>query len=461
MPDYGQRVRYGVGIGGLWLVFMTTAFYLLYYYTDVLGLSGRTAGTILLIATLWDAVTDPLMGLLISRTKSRWGAYRPYLIFGAAPMAASFILVFSGLEAGNGQIFLFALLSQILFRTLFTIVYIPYTALIARLSPDANERASIASVKAFFTSLGALTVSFYGLPLVARFGAGNDSTGFLLTASLFGAISVLTLMTTGLGVRETTTAARGQSATDVEMNNTGGDLSLAQSLHALISNRAFMLVFFGVILFTGCYTVFNKATVYFFQYDYGDRDAARYALAAVSIAGLISPFFWAWVTHYRGKRFVWISGCILAAVSLLLLYALNMPELPLPVITGCYFATGCGIQAFLMTFYTITADAIDYGEWQRGTRPEAIGFGLLSFANKASLAIGGFVLGWFLDEIGYVAGREQPAAVLEGIRGLLIFGPVAGFLASAAVISRFPVTNALHATLVSELRKKKLTSASL
>ncbi|MEM1018926.1 MAG: MFS transporter, partial [Pseudomonadota bacterium] len=175
------RVGYGIGISGLWMVFMTTAFYLLYFYTDVIGLSPSQAGLIIFIATLWDGITDPLMGWLASRTRSRWGQYRPFLVLGALPLSIAFVFMFARPDWAAGQLFMYALITQLLFRTTFTIVYIPYTALIARLSTDADERASIASVKAFFVSLGTLTVSFFGLPLVRDFGGGDDVKGFFLT----------------------------------------------------------------------------------------------------------------------------------------------------------------------------------------------------------------------------------------------------------------------------------------
>ncbi|RMF07639.1 MAG: MFS transporter [Alphaproteobacteria bacterium] len=449
-----QRASYGVGIGGLWMVFMTTAFYLLYFYTDVLGLSGSEAGLILLIATLWDAVTDPAMGYLVSRTRSRWGQYRPYLIFGAFPMAVSFVAVFLRPDFVAGQIFLFALLTQIIFRTLFTVVYIPYTALISRLSRDANERASIASVKAFFVSAGALTASYFGLPLVAALGQGDDLQGFILTAGIFGGVATLTLMFTGFTVREKGAVGktRAEAAGEALFEDTS---SIKEALSGLFRNQAFLLVFFGVIMFTGCYTVLNKTSIYFFEYDYGDRGAVRYPLTAISVAGLVAPFLWAKVTHMTSKRFVWVSGCLLAAACLVTFYALGSQNLSLVWITAIYFMTGVGIQAFLMTFYAMTADAIDYGEWKTGQRVEAMGFGLLSFASKSSLALGGFALGFLLDEIGYVSKAVQSEDVLADIRLILVFFPTAGFLLSALIISFFPVSTQKHREIMKEIRNRK------
>lgn len=434
------RIGYGIGISGLWMVFMTTAFYLLYFYTDVVGLSPRDAGLIIFIATMWDGVTDPLMGWLASRTRSRWGQYRPFLILGAAPLSVAFAFMFARPEWAVSHVFVYALITQLLFRTAFTVVYIPYTALIARLSTDADERASIASVKAFFVSLGTLTVSFFGLQLIEDLGQGDDAKGFFLTALLFAGLSAVTLMFCGVVTRET--AVAGQE----RQRDTSSPL---EAVKATLKNPAFLLVFLGVVIFTGCYTTLNKTTVYFFQYDLGNRGDARWALSAISLAGLVSPFLWAKVTHKTSKRATWIMGCVLAASALLCLYVF-MPR-SLVVITALYFVTGCGIQAFLMTFYAMTADAIDYGEYLTGVRVEAMGFGFLSFANKTSLAIGGGLLGWMLTEVGYVAGGTQTEQTLVGIRNILVFIPAGGFLLSALVIAFFPVSTQTHQEVIKAL----------
>ncbi|MEM7569764.1 MAG: glycoside-pentoside-hexuronide (GPH):cation symporter [Pseudomonadota bacterium] len=437
------RVGYGVGISGLWMVFMTTAFYLLYFYTDVIGLSPSQAGLIIFIATMWDGITDPLMGWLASRTRTRWGQYRPFLILGALPLSIAFVLMFARPEWAAGQLFLYALATQLLFRTAFTVVYIPYTALIARLSKDADERASIAGVKSFFVSVGTLTVSFFGLPLVRDFGGGDDLKGFFLTALLFSGLSAITLLLCGTVTRET----------GIEGSTGRCDTSSPlEAIRATLKNPAFLIVFLGVIIFTGCYTTLNKTTVYFFQYNLGSRENARWALSAISLAGLISPFFWVKVTHWTSKRATWMIGCFVAAAALASLYV-TMPK-SLAVITALYFVTGCGIQAFLTTFYAMTADAVDYGEFLTGVRVEAMGFGFLSFANKTSLAIGGGLLGWLLGQIGYVAGAEQNPQTLEGIRSILVFIPAGGFVLSAAVIAFFPVSTQRHKEAVAAIEAR-------
>ena len=442
--SFSGKVGYGIGMSGLWLIFMTTAYYLFYYYTDVVGISPKQVGNIFLISIFWDAVTDPIMGWMASRTKTKWGKYRPYILFGAVPLVLSFILMFYQPDWAVGRLFTYALITALLFRTVFTIVYIPYTAMIARLSKDANERSSIAGFKTAFLAIGALTASYSGFPLVAKLGQGDDIKGFFLLAVLFGVIGAIAMLASAIVTREPVEDQDALSRRDTT------DLKLA--VKGLIGNTPFWLVFFGVLLFAGCYTVMNKTIPYFFQYDLGDRSLSKWIFSSVAIAGFISPVFWAYVTHRRGKKFVWIVGALLASAALMMIY--SMAPRNLLVLIAMFFTVGCGIQAILMTFYAMTADAIDYGEWKTGIRVEALGFGLMSFANKTSLAIGGWMLGNLLAGIGYVAKVEQSSETLLGVRQILSFAPITGFLLSALVIFFFPVTNLKHQEIRKELDRR-------
>lgn len=436
------KVGYGIGMSGLWLMFMTTALYLFYYYTDVYGISPAQAGLIFFIATMWDAVTDPLMGWIASKTNTSRGKYRPYILFGGVPLAISFLLMFVRPDIEGTGLFAFALATQLLFRTVFTTVYVPYTAMIARLSTNANERASIASVKSMFISVGAITVAFFGLPLVDILGGGEDQRGFFLTATIFAIVGAIAIVLCGSVTRE------GQSE-----NVLGTDTSSPlPALSLLFRNSEFLKVFIGVMVFTGCYAMLNKLTVYFFQYSIGDRSSARWALSAISLAGILSPLFWAYLTKLTSKRIVWIVGAALAASTLLAFYLLGPTSVV--TITGFYFAIGCGIQALLMTFYAMAADTMDFGEWKFGRRVEAIGFGVLSFANKTSLAIGGGLLGVVLSAVGYVPNEVQTPETLEGIRLSLALIPAAGFILSAIVISTFSLSAKRHGDIIQDLKNR-------
>ena len=436
------RIGYATGIYGVFLAWMTVAFYLLYFYTDVMGLSPTQAGLVFFIASMWDGVTDPVMGWLIERTRTRWGKYRPYLLLAAIPFTASFAAIFYVPDLKGQGLFVWALILHIVFRTLYTAVYIPYTGLIARLSTDADERASIAGVKGVFISLASLTISFLGLPAITYLGGEDEAVGFLRFALVCASIGTVALWVCFAVTRE---KAASDSARRPRV--TAGEM-----IGALVNNKAFLLTFLGVLLFTGCYTILNKAIVYVFKYDVGDRDAARWALSAIAVAGILSPALWVPVTHWTSKKFVWITGSLIASAALLAIYFGNVRSVPAMVVL--LFVAGFGIHAFLMTFFAMVADTADYGEWKSGHRVEAPLFGLVSLANKTSLAVGTWVLAILLERVGFVANIDQTPETLTGMRQIMTVVPIFGFLASAAVIAFFPFNTAEHRDMLADIRSR-------
>ena len=439
----GGKIGYATGIYGVFLAWMMVALYLLYFYTDVMGLSATQAGLVFLIASMWDAVTDPLMGWLIDKTRTRWGKYRPYLLLAAIPFAATFAALFYVPDLTGNNLFVWALVLHIVFRTFYTAVYIPYTGLIARLSTDADERASIAGVKSVFISLASLSVSFFGLPAVTYFGGENEAIGFLRTALVCAFLGILALWVCFWRTHEPQT----------NESTSPAKVTIADMVKALTSNRAFLLIFIGVLLFTGCYTILNKSIVYIFKYDIGDRDAARWALSAIAVAGILSPAIWVPITHWTSKRFVWISGCLLASASLLVIYVAEIRAI-VPLVIALFIG-GCGIHGFLMTFFAMVADAADYGEWRSGHRVEAPLFGLVSLANKTSLAVGTWALAYMLDGVGFVANADQSPETLSGMRQIMTMVPVVGFVASAIAITFFPFNTAEHRKMMSEIEARR------
>jgi GPH family glycoside/pentoside/hexuronide:cation symporter len=423
------------------------ALYLMYFYTDVLGLSPADAGLLFLIASTWDAISDPIMGWLTDKTRTRYGRFRPYLLFATPPFAASFVALFYAPGFEGQGLFFWALAAHIVFRTCYTAVYIPYTALIARLSSDADERASIAGVKSAAISLGSLTVSFFALPAITALGGADEAKGFLQFALLCACGAITALWLCFAFTRERVDAEASASKT----------FPLRDIPRALIHNVPFLLIFLGVITFTGCYTILNKSVVYIFKYDIGNRDAARWAISAIAVAGILSPLAWVRITHTTSKRTTWILGCVIACVGLLIIYFSGTNDIA--TLTFFFFVTGCGIHGVLMTFFAMAADTVDYGEWRDDRRLEASLFGLISFANKVSLDVGTWLLGVLLTAVGFEANVDQSQQTLTGLRQIMALAPIVGFAASAAIIWFFPFNTQQHRDMVAELARRKAKDA--
>jgi GPH family glycoside/pentoside/hexuronide:cation symporter len=170
----------------------------------------------------------------------------------------------------------------------------------------------------------------------------------------------------------------------------------------------------------------------------------------------LSPAIWIPFTHWTSKKTTWIVGCLISTIGLVTIYVAEIRAI-VPLVIVLFF-TGCGIHAFLMTFYAMVADAADYGEWKSGKRIEAPLFGFVSLANKTSLALGAWIFAIMLEDIGFVANVEQSAETISGMRWIMTIAPLGGFLASAAVIAFFPFDTKQHKAIVSELQGRKRTT---
>ena len=188
------RIGYGIGDIAICLYWSGVGLYLLYFYTDVVGISPLLAGWIYALGIAWDAITDPFMGYIAERTRTKMGSYRPYIFYGSIPLALSFILLLWVPPFEGSLLFIFLLAVNLVHRTCFTIVSVPYSSLTARITDDSDERTKLTTARMLAASFGTLTVSAFGFPIVLWFGGGEEALGFVLTfeqALLIGLLHLL------------------------------------------------------------------------------------------------------------------------------------------------------------------------------------------------------------------------------------------------------------------------------
>ncbi|MEQ8514379.1 MAG: MFS transporter, partial [Chromatocurvus sp.] len=263
-PSLRVRLGYGIGIYGPMLGWVAGIQYLLYFYTDVAGIDPTRAGIIFMAGMVWDAISDPLTGYLADRTHTRWGRYRPYLLFGAAPFGLSVFLVFSTPSGtSDSAVFWYAMLTSLLFRTAYTVVYMPFTAMIARMTMDYDARMSLTASKTMFTTLANLTISVFFFLLVIRLGGGDEAQGFSRAAAVAGALGALTTWICFAATREGAIPARTSSRAGFGFAATMG------GVRHLLSNRAFVFLFLGVATFGGFYGMCLSSVVYVAKYWLG------------------------------------------------------------------------------------------------------------------------------------------------------------------------------------------------
>ena len=438
--SWGQKISYGSGDFAFNLYWQGISLYLFYFYTDVLGLPNALAGIIYAIGSFWDAGTDPIMGYLADRTRTRWGRYRPYLLFVPIPMALGYImLLWHPSDMSVTSLGIVALIGQLIFRLLFTMASTPYSALMARMTSNSEDRAGMAGARMLFAYLGAFSVVVLAGGLLEN--ADSDREAFMSLAVISGILATAIFWICFAICRE-------PPDDDAQAPN----LTIKQSLVSLRQNTPFLVVFAAVVLMTTGTTVIGKTMIYFFEYQMGDRNGAQIALMAFGLTGLLVIPFWTFVTLKTSKRLVWMVGSFF--LSLALLGFLVNPATSQNMVILNYIAMSIGAGAFAITFWGMLPDTVEYGEWKTGHRVESMVFGFATFAQKSAVALSALILGVLLDVIGYQAGIVQSEETLSGLRMIIVFVPLAGVVTSVACIYFYPLSPQRHADIVAELQSR-------
>jgi GPH family glycoside/pentoside/hexuronide:cation symporter len=436
---FRRRLGYGAGDFAFNLFFTTASLYLLYYYTDVLGLSPAVAGWVFAAALMWDALFDPFMGYLANRTRTRWGRYRPYLLFGAAPLALSWVLIFLPVKFEGLALIVFAAAAHVLFRTLYAVVSMPYLALSAVMTSDSAERGVLAGFRMVSAATCGLLAAFFTLQLVTWFGGGQ--TGFFWTAVLYGALATLVFLVVFANTHEA-------AAVDTD----APPPTPREMLHMLGRNRAFWIVCGATLIGSVGGTLFNKTVPYWFKYTLGREDLIGPALTALTAAVTLSIFFWSFLMKRTAKRNVWLSGSGLVLLAYgLLWFAPETPAAYIPLLALLGFGAGAGY----LSFWAMMPDTVEYGEWRSGVRAEGAIFGLVSLVQKASLGLAAGVLGELLGGVGYRANQAQTPETLAGMKLIMIALPAGFALVAIACIAFYPLDQKTHGRLVRVLDRRR------
>ena len=439
-----QKLGYGIGDFGFNLFFTTASLYLLFYYTDVLGLSPATAGWVFAVALVWDALFDPVMGYLANRTRTRWGRYRPYLLFGGVPLAASWALMFLPVGFKGGALVLFAASTHIVFRTMYAVVGMPYLALSATMTHDANERGTLASIRMIAATCCGLFSAFSTLKLVAAFGGA--STGFFWTAVLYGAIATVVLLIVFAAAKE-------EPEIEGEVRQRPADMIVM-----LRTNRPFWIVCAAMLVGIFGGTLLSKMLPYFIKYAIGKEALIGLALTALTAAVALSMPVWTIVMRRTSKRTMWVSGALTGMIGYILLW-LGTGGGQIGLFLGGLAIIGFGTGATYLGFWSMMPDTVEYGEWRSGIRSEGAVFGFVSLIQKAGFGIAAAMLGDLLGAIGYRANAVQAADTLAAMRLIMIPGAASLGLIAVSVIAFYPIDAAHHMRLREAIAARKPVAA--
>lgn len=437
------RVAYGIGDYAICLYWSGVGLYLLYFYTDVVGISPLYAGWIYAIGITWDAITDPFMGFIAERTRSKWGSYRPFIIFGSVPLALSFVLLFWVPPFEGTFLFLFLLLVNIFHRSCFTIVSVPYSSLTARITDDSDERTKLTTARMLAASFGTFSISAAGFPIVLFFGSGNESTGFLFLGLISGSIAILILAITVYFVKERTFDPVNQINANFKL--------IAKSVS---QNFPFWIVFSSILILGSTALMFNNNLIYFVKYS---LDLHAYQGLILGTSGgftLLAIPFWALLALRLGKRNSWLIAMVWLLIGFLAFYFYPTQSLSELLIILAFLGFGNGATGVL--FWSMLPDTIEYGEWKTGIRTESSLYGFMTFAQKGAIGISALLLGIILTNIGFIPNETQSQETLDSLKMVMSWVPISGVILSLVMVIFYPINKSFHAKLLKDIAENKM-----
>jgi len=441
-----SKVGFGLGDFGFVLIWQGTAMFLMYFYTDVLGIGPLIAGAIYLTAMVWDAITDPIMATLADRTRTRMGRYRPWILYGALPFALSYPLAFS--SPGNLPIepWVWALGTHVLLRTTYTIVSMPFNSLQARLTQDADERSVLAGFRMVGAASGGLAIVFLTPVIVGAFGPNRELEAYFTVACIAGVLTLAGLLFCFFSMRE-------PEETDAEPGKVPFLSDLGSVLPMFLKNPPLIRVFAIIVIGSICLAMFGKNVLYHFKYDMQRPDLVTPALVLPAILLILTTPFWVWVSKVRSKRDALGLGSAIALVGYLVFF-LN-PSQNVPVAMAAILATGIGGSALAVMFWAMLPDTVEYGEAVTGIRAEAKTFGFATFAQKAAVGINAALLGLLLQVSGFEANAVQSEGTLLGMKAIMALVPGAGCVAILVILRGYKLDRSMHATMVDRINDRK------
>ncbi|MGA1977265.1 MAG: MFS transporter [Bacteroidales bacterium] len=467
-----EKVGFSLGDSAANFIFQTIMLLQLSFYTDSFGISAAAAGWLFLVARLWGAVFDPVMGAVADRTQTRWGKFRPWILWTALPFGIIGFLAFTTPHFGASGKIIYAYITYILLLSVYSANNIPYSALSGVITGDMVQRTSLSSVRFIFVTLATIAIQGFALPMVNHFGQGNSAKGYQVTMGIFCALAVIFFVITFLSTKERIKPDPRQ------------ETSLKQDISDLLKNRPWVIMFSVFVLMFIFLAIRNSLLLYFFKYYLNKQsmitfleglnkglfgflgkvgmlgqnaDIAGNAFSIINIFSQIAAIFGIFLSNKLaarfGKRNVFI-GALILSVFIASLFIFISPEAIVPALVLQMLFNFCwGISMPLP--WAMMGDVADYSEWKNNRRATAIVFAGIIIGLKIGLAIGGALAGYLLNIYGYVANVAQTRHAITGIRLATSIYPAIAMALGIIVLLFYQINKTTEFKIQDELAERR------
>lgn len=439
-----EKISYGIADMGFNFYWTNIATFLLIYYTDVFGISAGAAASMMFTIKIINAFTDPMIGAAADRTTTRFGKFRPYLIWVPVPLACAAILTYTTPDLGHDGKLFWAYGTYLLMMVCYTCINIPYNALSGVLSADPQERSTVNGLRFIFAFAGGTLVTAATPAMVSWLGAGDDKLGWQLTMLAWSVLASALFVLTFLNTRERIAPAPTQKS------------NVAQDIRDLSRNRPWVALFFLALIIMITITLRTTSAAYYFKYVVGRPELMQGFVPAYMISAAIGASITPFLTRFIDKKKLMM---ILMSVTAVLSSAFFfVPKDQVTLMFALQIGMGLALGPKSPLAFSMYADTADYNEWRTGRRATAMTFAAATFSQKLGTAIAVAVIGSLFTKLGYVANATQSVGSQAGIVWLMSFIPAAFAVLAVAVMFFYNLDNAKLVQIQADLEQRKSTS---
>jgi len=455
-----EKASYGLGAVGKDMVYMLSASYILYYFQDILGVSAVAMGIILLVARIFDAFNDPIMGVIVAKTNTKWGKFRPWLMIGTLTNAVILFLMFAAPPALDGPgLVAYAAITYILWGVTYTMMDIPYWSMIPAFTKSGKEREGLTTLARSCAGVGSALVTIFTMMIVHAIGGSNERVGFQWYALIIAILFVVFITITCLAIKEKST---------VNMESP----SVGQMFKALITNDQAMTIVIAIVLINTSIYITSNLVIYFFKYDFGGTGWYNsYTLfnmfgGAIQILSMMVAYPLLRRKFTNVKIFyITLASAIIGYAVLFAIAFINMSSVYILFIPGFFIFAANGVLQVLTTVFL--ANTVDYGELKNGRRDESVIFSMQTFVVKLASGVAAFIASICLS-INHLSQGDTTEAeqVIDfakdvaqsaklGLRMTMTIIPIIGLFIAIVVFARkFILTEEKVEEIAKELKSK-------